>query len=119
MAHLEPSAAGRMAMTLIWTFQQKVISRLFAGDTERFFELVQASSGLKTCQRTVDASFERYKKLSEVVQKLRKCARCGAQGARLKRCSGCRRTFYCGLACQRQHWSVPRPGCRPASPAAV
>jgi hypothetical protein len=35
---------------------------------------------------------------------LRLCSSCGAAQAALKRCAGCRRAYYCGAACQRQHW---------------
>ena len=31
------------------------------------------------------------------------CDQCGAQGT-IQRCTGCGRTVYCGVACQRQHW---------------
>ncbi|GAA6013597.1 hypothetical protein JCM10207_004786 [Rhodosporidiobolus poonsookiae] len=34
----------------------------------------------------------------------------------LKRCSGCRATFYCSRACQVGHWPVHKAMCRPAKP---
>lgn len=39
------------------------------------------------------------------------CALCGVASAVFD-CSGCRVAAYCGLDCQRKHWSSHRPGCR-------
>jgi len=42
------------------------------------------------------------------------CANCGApdsEEARVKPCSRCETIFYCGKACQRQHWKSHKPNC--------
>ena len=33
------------------------------------------------------------------------CEGCGQEGAD-KRCSGCMESWYCSIACQRQHWKA-------------
>ncbi|KAK1863369.1 hypothetical protein I4F81_005926 [Pyropia yezoensis] len=55
------------------------------------------------------------------------CADCGVKEptpAAYKRCGGCRRVVYCGVACQRSHWTAHKPRCgsrrgRHPDPAAV
>ena len=45
------------------------------------------------------------------------CARCGKRaegGAKLKRCTACKQTFYCNVECQRRHWKSHKPLCRQA-----
>jgi len=33
-----------------------------------------------------------------------RCALCGAQAEKLKKCCGCKLVWYCGAACQKAHW---------------
>jgi hypothetical protein len=44
---------------------------------------------------------------------LYKCGLCW-QAADLKKCSRCKRAWYCGIACQRKHWAAHKPHCVPA-----
>lgn len=46
------------------------------------------------------------------VAAMRECARCGAKGAKLRRCNECRSAWYCNAECQRQHWSSHQQTCR-------
>jgi hypothetical protein len=41
------------------------------------------------------------------------CARCGKQGTALKRCSICKRAWYCGAACQNAAWKRHKKTCAP------
>ena len=44
------------------------------------------------------------------------CSHCGKQGAELKRCSGCKQTWYCGAECQTAGWKKHKKKCAPALP---
>jgi hypothetical protein len=43
------------------------------------------------------------------------CANPGCGGAGLKKCSGCLKFFFCGLACIRAHWPAHKAECREAA----
>lgn len=40
------------------------------------------------------------------------CAFCHSNTESLKRCSGCKRAFYCSKTCQRNHWKEHKPECQ-------
>jgi len=40
------------------------------------------------------------------------CAFCRSNTERLKRCSGCKRVFYCSRTCQRNHWKEHKAECQ-------
>ncbi|KAI9013519.1 hypothetical protein DFJ74DRAFT_645282 [Hyaloraphidium curvatum] len=40
------------------------------------------------------------------------CDRCGAEGEKLLRCSGCKVTRYCGVGCQRAAWTDHKVVCK-------
>lgn len=40
------------------------------------------------------------------------CAFCHSKTEDLKRCFGCRKVFYCGKQCQKQHWKEHKPHCQ-------
>jgi hypothetical protein len=40
-----------------------------------------------------------------------KCGACGKAAKKLSVCSGCEKTQYCGLACQKKHWPVHKRAC--------
>lgn len=39
-----------------------------------------------------------------------KCEMCGEKG-RFKKCSGCKKVYYCNGACQKNHWKIHKPTC--------
>ena len=43
------------------------------------------------------------------------CAYCGKQGEEFKRCSACKRTWYCGAKCQKAGWKKHKNTCSPLS----
>jgi hypothetical protein len=43
--------------------------------------------------------------------RVRKCAGCSLSGQGYKACSRCRRVFYCGADCQREHWDQHQSKC--------
>ena len=40
------------------------------------------------------------------------CAFCHSKTGTLKRCSGCKRVFYCSKKCQKSHWKEHKPECQ-------
>ena len=40
------------------------------------------------------------------------CAFCHSKTDNLKRCTGCKRVFYCSKTCQKQHWKEHKPECQ-------
>ena len=40
------------------------------------------------------------------------CAFCHSKTENLKRCSGCKRVFYCSKTCQKNHWKEHKPECQ-------
>ncbi len=40
-----------------------------------------------------------------------KCIYCDISGCELKRCTKCKKAFYCTVKCQREHWSFHKHGC--------
>lgn len=40
------------------------------------------------------------------------CAFCHSKTEDLKRCFGCKKVFYCGKQCQKQHWKEHKPHCQ-------
>ena len=40
------------------------------------------------------------------------CAFCHSKMDNLKRCSSCRRVFYCSKTCQKHHWKKHKPECQ-------
>ena len=40
------------------------------------------------------------------------CASCHSKTENLKRCSGCKRVFYCSKTCQKNHWKEHKPDCQ-------
>jgi hypothetical protein len=38
------------------------------------------------------------------------CECCGHEGT-LKKCSGCKKVYYCDATCQRSHWKTHKPNC--------
>ena len=40
------------------------------------------------------------------------CAFCHSKSGTLKRCLGCKKVFYCGKACQKEHWKKHKTECR-------
>ncbi len=106
IAVMEPIAAGREAMKLVLSFQNKVFDQIFGGDPERFFGALEVTSGFKAFQKTLKTSFQHHQKLCTVAQEIRnrKCAQCGTQERKLQRCGKCKQVLYCGTACQRMGW---------------
>ena len=47
------------------------------------------------------------------------CWSCGAEGARLKKCSGCAVAAYCGAACQKADWKAHKGQCAELKAAAT
>ena len=41
------------------------------------------------------------------------CAFCAAEKTNLSKCSRCRSVFYCSKECQKSHWKVHKPNCKP------
>ena len=41
------------------------------------------------------------------------CSYCGSQSDKLKRCTGCGGTCYCGKECQARHWKQHKTVCKP------
>eukprot|EP00662_Eupelagonemidae_sp_cell21_P017032 gene17032-biopygen73074 len=41
----------------------------------------------------------------------RQCAGCGRMDEKLTRCARCKKSWYCGPACQKQHWPLHRRVC--------
>lgn len=48
---------------------------------------------------------------SHLVDTTTYCANCHQKPDKLYRCGGCTKIFYCGNACQKQHWSVHKEYC--------
>jgi ankyrin repeat protein len=42
----------------------------------------------------------------------RRCAACGSEEGRLKRCARCQAAVYCSPACQSQHWPEHKQRCK-------
>jgi hypothetical protein len=47
------------------------------------------------------------------------CANPGCDGAGLKKCAGCLKTFFCGPACIRAHWPAHKAECKRIAKAAA
>ncbi|KAJ7233901.1 ectomycorrhiza-upregulated zf-MYND domain-containing protein [Mycena rebaudengoi] len=47
------------------------------------------------------------------------CAKCFGSSEKLKTCSKCRTIWYCSEECQKGHWVVHKPMCKPYSPDEV
>ncbi|KAJ6617068.1 ectomycorrhiza-upregulated zf-MYND domain-containing protein [Mycena sp. CBHHK59/15] len=47
------------------------------------------------------------------------CAKCYSLSEKLKTCSKCKTIWYCSEECQKVHWKVHKPMCRPYSPNEV
>ncbi|EPQ57124.1 hypothetical protein GLOTRDRAFT_38618 [Gloeophyllum trabeum ATCC 11539] len=47
-----------------------------------------------------------------------RCTKCGFDKEKLYKCSGCKGATarYCGRECQKEHWQIHKPICRPAQP---
>jgi TPR repeat protein len=70
--------------------------------------LEEGNKGMSSGQTQSSASIPRPARPS--------CAACGAEGKCLKLCTGCRRTWYCSVHCQRQHRGVHKDICRHSRP---
>ena len=42
----------------------------------------------------------------------RRCAACGIEERKLRRCARCRTVSYCSVDCQRQHWPEHKQRCK-------
>lgn len=62
-----------------------------------------------------DASFKTFTKKSVLAMSTTNCNRCGKpanENNPLKKCSACRKAWYCSSECQKMDWPAHKKGCR-------
>jgi tetratricopeptide (TPR) repeat protein len=68
-------------------------------------------------RNTVKSQLSQFVSLASIGKKERnltdptKCTVCHTSGVKISRCGRCKKTWYCGVVCQRADWPVHKPNC--------
>ena len=54
---------------------------------------------------------------SDSVEGQNECSYCGSRSTKMKKCTGCGKTWYCGKECQASHWRTHKIACKPLQPS--
>ena len=50
---------------------------------------------------------------SEPLEGQKECSYCRSRSNKMKKCTGCGKTWYCGKECQASHWKTHKTSCKP------